>query len=923
MNQIQSAKNIAHILLGNYDRKEITNDIINQAIDNIILMPDFIGLNREELVSELEADFEVYSKEATLLVAEDVKPWLYDEKSKINPELWNRYKIYMNQKDSSFPIDTLDDITDKILDKCVNPKTKGRWDRRGMVVGNVQSGKTANYTGLINKATDAGYKLIIVIAGIHNSLRAQTQLRIDEGYIGRNSSDFILRKQKHKIGVGKIKAETEIYSFTSSDTKGDFNRKIATSINVPIGGNSPTVLVIKKNKSILENLILWLYQFSKESENGDKKIFDIPLLLIDDEADNASVNSGTELDVRTINRLIRTLLNLFNQNTFIGYTATPYANIFIPSSWSENLETVVKDIQLKVGEDLFPRDFIVNIAPPSNYIGAIQVFGYDNEETSEDAQGFDTIRQTEDQEPYFPRRINRLNKEDLPDDVPNSLKKAIKSFILTCAIRRLRGQEKKHNSMLVHVALYVAWIDRIAWLVNEIMRDYTLQIRSGQGTLLNELKELFEDDFIPTTENVLLNIAYKDHKIKQHSWEEVKSALIDAVTKIEVRAVHGTKNTRNLEYHKIEEINYNAYDNGMSVIAVGGNKLARGITLEGLSVSYYLRATRLYDSLMQMGRWFGYRPGYADLCRLYTTEQLINWYRHITLATEEMKVDFDNMAAQNKRPIDYQLKVRTHPEMVAINRLQITSAGKMRDHEVILVAYSGRLIQTFKFEKEPSIIKNNYKSFKFLLSTLLKPKIEETNQLLWNKVESSKIVQFIETYQQEHWNLETLAKYITVQSEKGQLCIWNVAVILNSQKTVTAQGKLKGSNTLIHEFKFKDESILGGLPVRSFESDNKELFVKNGKNAILDKRARMIDLEINESPISESLIKQYRNRSQTPLLVLMPLDPRISKDLDENIPLVGFGVIIPEFPNETKVEFAARPINPDYEYSQEDDDIDD
>lgn len=236
MSKYQSARNIAHVLLQKYDRKDITNDILNQEVNNIFLIPGFEGLDKGELITHLEADFEIYSKEATLLVAEDVKPWLYNEKAKITPELWDRYKIYMNQKDSSFPIDTLDDITDKILDKCVNPKTKGRWDRRGMVVGNVQSGKTANYTGLINKATDAGYKLIIVIAGIHNSLRAQTQLRIDEGYIGRNSSDFILRKQKHKIGVGKIKAETEIYSFTSSDNKGDFNRKIATSINVPIGG---------------------------------------------------------------------------------------------------------------------------------------------------------------------------------------------------------------------------------------------------------------------------------------------------------------------------------------------------------------------------------------------------------------------------------------------------------------------------------------------------------------------------------------------------------------------------------------------------------------------------------------------------------------------------------------------------------------
>jgi hypothetical protein len=242
--------------------------------------------------------------------------------------------------------------------------------------------------------------------------------------------------------------------------------------------------------------------------------------------------------------------------------------------------------------------------------------------------------------------------------------------------------------MLVHVALYVAWIDRVAWIVNEIVRDYTLQIRSGQGSLLTELQDLFENDFIPTTYEVLENIEYKDPKIKQHSWEEVKSSLVDAVTKIEVRSVHGRKNTRTLEYHNIEDINYDDYDKGMSVIAVGGNRLARGITLEGLSISYYLRASRLYDSLMQMGRWFGYRPGYVDLCRLYTTEQLVNWYRHITLASEEMKEDFDKMAANNDRPIDYQLKVRTHPSMTSISRLGITSANKMKDHEVIKRLYS-------------------------------------------------------------------------------------------------------------------------------------------------------------------------------------------------------------------------------------------
>jgi hypothetical protein len=426
-------------------------------------------------------------------------------------------------------------------------------------------------------------------------LRAQTQLRVDEGYIGRKSADFIKAKKNVKVGVGAYDVETEIYSYTSSDDKGDFSRSIASKINVPIGGNSPTVLVIKKNKSILENLILWLNQFA-DDVNGERKIINVPLLVIDDEADNASVNSGTEEDVKTINRLIRTLLNLFNRNTFIGYTATPYANLFIPSSWSEDLETNVKDLKLKVGEDLFPRDFIVNIPPPSNYIGAKQVFGFVNDNNGEEHEGLNIIRYAEDQVPYFPKKINKDNKDDLPDDIPTSLNEAIKAFIITNAVRRVRGHERKHSSMLVHVALRVQWIDRVAWIVNERLRSYKNQIKSGQGNIVSELRELYEKDFVPTTVEVKENMLYHDPKVKSHNWEEVKEQLIPAVLKIDVRAVHGVKNTSRLEYDGIQELNYDDYkENGLCVIAVGGNKLARGITLEGLSVSYYLRTTRMYD----------------------------------------------------------------------------------------------------------------------------------------------------------------------------------------------------------------------------------------------------------------------------------------------------------------------------------------
>ena len=907
MDQFQSARNIAHVLLAKYQKEELNASVLEHEVANVFKMNGFESVDQEELLAQLEADLNIYSGKATELVEKDVKPWLNAEKANINWGLWERYKMYLRSKDASFPIDAVDDLTDRILDKCINPKIQGSWDRRGMVVGNVQSGKTANYTGLVNKATDAGYKLIVIIAGIHNTLRAQTQVRVDEGYIGRKSADFINSQKNVKVGVGKFDVDTEIYSYTSSDDRGDFNRSIATKINVPIGGKSPTVLVIKKNKSILENLILWLNQFAQDV-NGERKIVNVPILVIDDEADNASVNSGTEVDVKTINRLIRTLLNLFNRNTFIGYTATPYANLYIPSSWSEELETLVKDVKFKVGEDLFPRDFIVNIPPPSNYIGAVQVFGYENDNTGEEHEGLDIIRYADDQEPHFPKKIIKDNAGELPDDVPDSLKEAVKAFILTNAIRRIRGQENKHSSMLVHVALRVKWIDIVAWLVNELLRTYKNQIKSKQGSILSDLEELYNNDFMPTTAEVKANMLYHDPKIKIHTWEEIKEQLIAAVSKIEVRAVHGVKNTSTLDYHNVQELNYDDYDNGLCVIAVGGNKLARGITLEGLSVSYYLRTTRMYDSLMQMGRWFGYRPGYVDLCRLYTTSELVNWYRHVTMATEEMRADFDEMAANNKTPKDYQLKVRTHPGM-----LMITALTKMREHEKIKIGYSGKLIQTFTFHK--SHIDGNYREFKYLISRLKTPNEIKTstgivNALLWDEVSSEVVKDFIGTYRNTYHKLDILKSYIDKQNGDGLLNNWSVAIWMSSK------------NQNDHKIKWEGGEYSGGMVTRTLiGKQTMELSVGGKKNAILAKEHRLVDLNLTLEA-TEDEIKNERKRLLKPLLVLMPIDPS-EYDLDNETPIIGFGIMFPIIDSEKKYEYAARPIPGMEEEVQESDDPDD
>lgn len=926
----EGARAVAHVLLGMEEQKTVL--VVDQALDQIYRMANYQGVDRDTLRTQLLADFRIRTGEATFLVNKEITPWLKQRQGEIKWQLWERYKAYMILKDPSFPVNSLDDLTDKILDKCNDPSAHGRWDRRGLVVGHVQSGKTSNYIGLINKAVDAGYKLIVVIAGIHNSLRGQTQQRIDEGFIGRNSHDYIESHKNIKIGVGNYQIDTEIYSYTSSAENGDFNKAIADRLSVPVGGKNPTILVIKKNKSVLENLIDWLSRSAAEDEKGYQTISNIPLLVIDDEADNASVNSGKDIeDIKTINRLIRTLLTLFQQNTFIGYTATPYANIYIPEEWNETVETTIKRRKYLVGEDLFPRDFIVNLPPPSNYVGATRLFGYFIPETGEGCEGLEIIRYIDDQEPEFPLQLTTKNKNDLPEDVPESLYKAIQAFILTCAIRRVRGQENKHNSMLVHVALYVAWIDKIAFLVNEIVRDYKLQIKAGKGPLLREIEELFKTDFVSTTRSTLRDLKdYTDPAIREHTWIEIQSELKKAVAKIEVRAVHGVKNTSQLDYHNIEEINYERNKkNGLSVIAVGGNRLARGITLEGLSVSYYLRTTRLYDALMQMGRWFGYRPGYLDLCRLYTTGELVRWYQHVTVATQEMRADFDTLAAAwpRKTPRDYQLKVRTHSGL-----LSITSASRMRWHEIIQVGFSGETKQTYEFSKKPEIIEANLRVFEELISSLPAP--TTTKRLTWTGAYADTVITFLRKFNSSGPNInsEVLSGYLETQVRNHNYTKWTIGVANNTASTVIIRRRGDNDKKVETEKATNYYSVnlpgIGnhdiGLTVRNDLGWTQGPVYTLSRSAILAPGDDYFDLGLMKNdgkhPSKSEIFKQ-RATLQQGLLYIYLLDPRGTENAG-NLPIVGFFVSFPELEDEEKVEFAARKMErPEIENSQDDDDL--
>lgn len=362
----------------------------------------------------------------------------------------------------------------------------------------------------------------------------------------------------------------------------------------------------------------------------------------------------------------------------------------------------------------------------------------------------------------------------------------------------------------------------------------------------------------------------------------------------------------------------------MSVIAVGGNKLARGITLEGLMVSYYLRTTRMYDSLMQMGRWFGYKPGYADVCRLFTTEEIRLWYRHVAMATEDMRADFDEMFSLKMKPNQYQLKVMSHPGM-----LSITSASKMKGHKKLAVGYSGKLIQTYSFAKNEDIISKNFSILNSLIENLEAPKVKRhnkrINELFWSGVDSTSIMEFISSYQTDQpLRLDTLSGYIELQNKKGKLKNWDFAIISNSnlQVKIGREENKKYLPALEWNVSIKHEDYNLRYPVRNLEDLGSYLEVYGDKMSILDERARILGLEFGKNDkLSAETILEQRSAMEQPLLVIYPLDPRVISE-DKTTPIVGWGIAFPKIKAEDKYEYALRPIEGLNDDPQEDDDID-
>lgn len=874
----------------------VTKEEIERQVDFVLSNPRFTGIDRNLLIREIETLYRVRVEEFRMIEAgERRKHWINENKSSINWNFWERYKTYLQFRKNFAPetIGHLDRLTDKILDGLYNPNADVGFDKKGLVVGQVQSGKTSNYTGLTCKAADAGYNLIIVLAGMHNNLRTQTQIRLDEGFLG-----FDTKYQRAYdtgtsiIGAGVGQRIYPAHSFTSSDEGGDFSRRGTYSFHT----NEPIIAVVKKNKSRLENLYRWLYSHATDEGNGVRKIKGKTLLLIDDEADNASINVSNDPDRRSaINHAITQILSLFVKSGYVGYTATPFANIFIP--FDEN--------------DIFPRDFIINLPAPSNYIGPEKVFGFRpvaDDETS------DTVLPIVNRINDYATSIPDKHKKDdqLPSELPGSLKRAIRCFIITCAIRRLRGQANEHNSMLVHVTRYVRWQNQVRELVSQVFEHYKLGIDQNNPVVLQELRKTFEEDIndgdtryksYRTVSQDILNssLADIDSMIQVHEWKDVLQHLYDAVVRIEVRAINGGSG---------DVLNYFDHPNGLSVIAVGGDKLSRGLTLEGLSVSYYLRASTMYDTLMQMGRWFGYRPGYVDLCRLFTSRELNEWFCHITHASEELREEFDYMAdVAGSTPEQYALKVRTHPGV-----LQITASNKMRDTTDVQITWSGRLVESYELKRSNAAIDNNLEITKQFINSLPATYESKSSGFLWRNITANEVKNYLRRFQSfenlKAYEPNNLIRFIDLQLPNGELTNW----------TVVLMSKANADDSKVYPIPFADGDKNIGYWLRRQEVNNSsdEIYYIN-KSHIISPKDEFIDLSKDEYDEAMRLTREHwvqrkkqgepaypngqivrneiRNPSN-PLMLIYLLDPqgayREGAVYNPSVPIVGYAISFPK-----------------------------
>ncbi|MPQ44067.1 Z1 domain-containing protein [Clostridium tarantellae] len=806
--------------------------------------------------------------------------WFLNRKADLEMRYWERYKMYLvgQKKFPSDVVNTMDTMLDTLTDLLGDPELDSSFQRRGLIIGDVQSGKTSNYTGLICKAVDAGYKVVVLLTGVIEKLRQQTQMRLDEGFVGIDSTAMINKKVNNVIGVGKYNSSFNPVVLTS--TMNDFKAQTARNLGFNLATiNEPVLFVIKKNVSTLKHLNKWLKTFN-QSEND---IIDNSILVIDDESDNASVNTNPEdRNPTTINFQIRELLSVFRKASYVGFTATPFANIFIDPESNDEM----------IKEDLFPKDYIYSLNSPTNYIGARNIFEDDGKhrgmlkEIDEDAIEID---------------IPSNHKSDfLVYSIPLDLIEAINVFLIANVIRDLRDDINVHRSMLINVSRFTNVQNQIERIVNNYLKDVQNAIRlygctNSQNEIINGIYNAFKRNYS--------ELGYK--------WDDIKKNMYKSITPITIVTVNQSKkNALNYEECKTH---------GLRVIAIGGLSLSRGLTLEGLIVSYFYRNSKMYDTLMQMGRWFGYRKNYEDLCKIWMTPKSIEWYEHISLATDELRKDIKQYENSGLTPKDFGLRVRSD-----INALLVTARNKMRTASSVEVCVnlSGEVIETTNLFNDVDFNKQNSQAIQNMVIELLSNKkiVEQSgkNSYIFKNIDKKSVIKLLSEFKlptiNTVFNTEHIIEFIN--GYKGrELEKWDIAF---------ASGESEKEFQIIGDKKIKRIK-------RSFSIENKGKILKmsgknkrlgsssDGKYGLTKEQIKHVQSCTEKKNVPQNYYFKYVDRNPLLMIYIVELNNCKNKDsesVDEiknkfnksKYPLVGIGVGIPKLKN-NKTKLAKYTIN--------------
>ncbi|MFD0436447.1 Z1 domain-containing protein [Streptomyces chartreusis] len=723
--------------------------------------------------------------------------------------------------DKDTAIQHLDDSSTRVVSLLNHPKEK-KFSTRGLVVGYVQSGKTTNFTSVMAKAADRGYKLFIVLAGIHNGLRRQTQARLAQQLVEPNPSLW-----SQLTGLEK--------DFTPTENPASFFGK---------SNKTHVLCVVKKNATVLRKLAQWLDKASDYLE-------DCPALIIDDEADQATVAT------KSINPLILSIMKSLPRSAYVGYTASPFANLLIDPS----------------AEDLYPQDFVVNLPKPAGHFGTEVLFGryaLDGEDPDQVDDGHDMIRSVPMDDVACVRPETKADVEGFEPVITDTLHRAVEYFLLVTAARRVRGTGNPHSTMLIHTSVNTAVHNSFERPLNHLLKRAAQTMTDAAS--LARLRTLWDEETA---------------RVPAEDFGETKVPFDDLVS--ELPKVLGS--CRIIMDNSSSEARLD-YENGPVVaIAVGGNTLSRGLTLEGLSVSYFVRAVSAYDTLLQMGRWFGFRNGYADLPRIWMTDELAEWFRHLATVETEMRRDIDIYITESETPRTFAVRLRTHPA------LRVTAAAKMRDAVTAASSYGGKRVQTHYFHTNADWLQGNTVAARELVAEALSNtvRVEDRsaeNRYIFRDVPYDAVTDFLASYKFHEKSPENdadlISDYIRKRVAVGSLRRWNIAIVGSSagEPFEFVPGVSVGRN------------IRSRVTATNPDPDFADI------KTLMSRRDAAVDLDGDTAKLTEKGIIDER-RVQLPdtgLLVLYPIDKtsepgpgkKLRAPLNSEEHVMGVGLVFPE-----------------------------